>query len=76
MLLTKTPKLTNKTAEKWKCKVANRSRILDMECTLGAGTEQDVDCFHDTGLRSNKIFMLPYTSRIKATKKMHLKHNL
>ncbi len=49
---------------------------MDTGCTLGAGTEKDMDCFHDTGLPSKKVFMLPDTSRIKATKMMQLKHNL
>jgi hypothetical protein len=56
--------------------VANQSGILDTGCTLGAGAEKDVDCFHDTGLPSGKVFMLPDKMKIKATKKMQLKHNL
>jgi hypothetical protein len=47
-----------------------------MGCTLGAGAKKDMDCFHDTGLPSKKVFMLPDTSKIKATKKMQLKHNI
>jgi hypothetical protein len=43
---------------------------------LGAGAEKDVDCFYDTGLPSRKVFMLPDKSKITATKKMQLKHNL
>jgi hypothetical protein len=35
-----------------------------------------MDCFHDTSLPSKKVFMLPDTSKIKATKKMQLKDNL
>ncbi len=49
---------------------------MDTGCTLGAGAEKDMDCFHDTGLPSEKVFMLPDTSKIKATKKMQLKHDL
>ncbi len=70
------PKVRNKIAEKWKQKVANRSGILDMGCTLGMGAKKDMGCFQDTGLPSKKVFMLPDTSKIKATKKMQLKHNL
>jgi hypothetical protein len=43
---------------------------------LGAGTEKNVDCFYNTGLPSRKVFMLPDKSKITATKKMQLKHNL
>ncbi len=43
---------------------------------MGAGAEKDVDCFYDTGLPSRKVFMLPDKSKITATKKMQLKHNL
>jgi hypothetical protein len=56
--------------------VANQSGILDTGCTLGAGTEKDVDCFYNTGLLSRKVFMLPDKSKITATQKMRLKHNL
>jgi hypothetical protein len=47
-----------------------------MGCTLGTGAEKDVDCFHDTGLPSKKVFMLSDTSKIKATKMMQLKQDL
>jgi hypothetical protein len=66
----------NKITKKWKQKVAKQSSIFDMGCTLGAGTEKDVDCFYDTGLPSRKVFMLPEKLKITATKKMQLKHNL
>jgi hypothetical protein len=36
----------------------------------------DMEFFHDTGLPSKKVFMLPDTSKIPATKIMRLKHNL
>ena len=36
----------------------------------------DMDYFHDTGLPSKKVFMLPDKSKIPATKIMRLKHNL
>ena len=70
------PKVKNKITEKWKQKIANRTGILDTGCTLGAGAEKDMDCFHDTGLPSNKVFMLPNKTKIKATKMMQLKHKL
>jgi hypothetical protein len=70
------PKVRKKIAEKWKQIVANWSGILDTGCTLGAGAKKDMDCFHDTGLPSKKVFMLLDTSKIKAMKKMQLKHNL
>jgi hypothetical protein len=69
-------KLQNKIAAKTKCKIRNQSSILDTGCTLGAGVKQDVDYFHDTGLPSEKVFMLPDKTRIRASKKMQLKHNL
>ena len=47
-----------------------------MGCTLGAGAKRYEDCFHDTGLSSEKVFMLPDKTRIRATTKMRLKHNL
>jgi hypothetical protein len=49
---------------------------LDTGCTSGAGAEMDMDFFHDTGLPSKKVFMLPDASKIPATKIMRLKHNL
>ena len=36
----------------------------------------DMEFFHDTGLPSKKVFMLPDKSKIPATKIMRLKHNL
>ncbi len=51
-------KVKNKITEKRKQKVANRSGILDTDCTSGAGAKKDMDCFHDTGLPSKKVFML------------------
>ncbi len=70
------PKVKYKIAEKWKQKIANFTGVLDTGCTLGAGAEQDMDCFHDTSLPSNKVFMLPEKTKIKATKLMQLKHKL
>jgi hypothetical protein len=43
---------------------------------LGAAAKHDVDCFHDTGLPSETVFMLPDKTRIRASKKMRLKHNM
>jgi hypothetical protein len=43
---------------------------------LGAGAEHNVDCFHDTSLLSEKVFMLLDKTKIKAINKMQLKHNL
>jgi hypothetical protein len=72
-----TPKSKNKTAEKWKRRIENRrAGILDTGCTSGAGADKDEQCFHDTGCRSDKTFMLPEKTKIKATKMMQLKHNL
>jgi hypothetical protein len=56
-------------------KIANRTGILDTGCTSGAGAE-DMELFHDTGLPSKKVFMLPVKTKIPATKMMRLKHNL
>ena len=43
---------------------------------MGAGAKHNVDCFHDTGLPSEKVFILPDKTRIRATNKMRLKHYL
>jgi hypothetical protein len=43
---------------------------------LGVGANHNTDCFHNTGLPSEKVFMLPDKTRIRASKKMRLKHNL
>ncbi len=50
--------------------------ILDTGCTLEAGAKHDADCFYNTGFQSEKVFMLPDKTRIRATNKMRLKHNL
>ncbi len=47
-----------------------------MGCTLGAGAEHDKNCFHNTSLPSEKVLMLSDRTKIKATNKMQLKHNL
>ncbi len=70
------PNIKNKITEKWKQKIANRTGILDTGCTLRARAEKDMDYFHDTNLLSNKVFMLPNKTKIKATKTMQLKHKL
>ncbi len=54
----------------------SRSDILDTGCTLGAGAKHDADCFHNFGLPSKKVFMLPDKTKINMTNKMQLKHNL
>ncbi len=69
-------KLQNKISAKWKRKIWNRSGILNTGCTLGAGAKHDADCFHDTSLPSEKVVMFPDKTRIIATNKMQLKHNL
>ncbi len=40
------------------------------------GAKHNTYSFHDTGLPSEKVFMLPDKTRIRASKKMQLKHNL
>ncbi len=65
-------KLPNKIAAKWKQKIRNQSSILDTGCLSGTGAKHDMDCFHDTGLPSEKVFMLPDKTRIRASKKMRL----
>ncbi len=70
------PKVKNKITDYWKQKIANCTGVLDTGCASGAGAEKDMDCFHDTGLPSNKVFMLPDKTKIKATKMMQLKHKL
>ncbi len=62
-------KLQNKIAAKWKRNIRNRSGILDTGCTVGAGAKHNTDCFHNTGLPSEKVFMLPDKTRIRATTK-------
>jgi hypothetical protein len=69
-------KLQNKIAAKWKQKKRNQSGTLDTGCTLGAGDEHNAECSHNTGLLSEKVFMLLDKTRIRASKKMRLKHNL
>ena len=69
-------RLQNKIAAKWKQKIRNQSGILDTGCALGAGAKHNTDCFHNTGLPSEKVFMLPDKTRTRALKKMQLKHNL
>jgi hypothetical protein len=69
-------KLQNKITAIWKRKLKNRSGILDTGCTSGVGAKHNADCFHDTGLPSEKVFMLPDKTKIRATNKIQLKHNL
>jgi hypothetical protein len=49
---------------------------LDTGCTSGAGAQHDIEYFDDTGEQSQKVFMLPDKSTVRATKKMKLKHKL
>jgi hypothetical protein len=63
-------KLQNIIAEKLKRKLKNRSGILDTGCTSGAGAKHDADCLHNTGLLSEKVFMLLDKMKIRATNKM------
>ncbi len=43
---------------------------------LGAGAKHNVDSFHNTGLPSKKVCMLPDKTKIEATNKIGLKYNL
>ncbi len=43
---------------------------------MGTGAKRNADCFLNTGLPSEKVLMLPDKTRIRASKKMQLKHNL
>jgi hypothetical protein len=68
--------LHNKIATITKGKIRNRSGILDIGCTSSVGAKHNAYCFHNTGLPSEKVFMLPDKTRIKARTKMRLTHNL
>jgi hypothetical protein len=70
------PKVKKQNSKKWKLKIAICTGVLDTGCTLGTGAEKGMDCFHDTGLPSNKVIMLPDRTKIKATKMTQLKHKL
>ena len=70
------PKVKNKITEKWKRRLVKRYGILDTGCTSGAGAQHDIEYFDDTGEQSQKVFMLPDKSTVRATKKMKLKHKL
>ena len=50
--------------------------ILDSGATSGAAGEEDEYRLIDKGQPSNKTFMFPNNMKQKATKKMHLKHNI
>ncbi len=69
-------KLQNKIAAKWETQIRNRSGILNTGCTSGVGAKHNTHCFHNTDLPSEKVFMLLDMTRIRATNKMRLKHNL
>jgi len=70
----------NKVAAHWARKIANRKTrktgILDLGATSGAGPEDDVEEFEDTGKNPTKTFMFPDQCTATATKKMMLKHDL
>ncbi len=54
-----------------------RLAILDSGATLGAAGEEDkYGLIIETGQQSNKTCMFPNSTKQKATKKMHLKHNI
>ena len=61
-----------KILEKWQQRLA----ILDSGVTSGAAGEEDKYGLIDTGQQSNKTFMFPNNAKQKATKKMHLKHDI
>jgi hypothetical protein len=67
---------SNKIAAKWARKVKNRSGIPDTGCTSSARAENNVEAFHDTCLPLGKVFMLPDSTKVKATNWMQLKLNL
>jgi len=71
-------KQQNKIAAKWTHKIENcRLGIMDMGTTLGAAAKHDIEArMEDTGQLFSKVFLLPDKSRIRATHKMLLKHNL
>jgi hypothetical protein len=75
-ILVPATKPKNKNKEKWKQKISSRTGILDTGCSSRAGAEKDIDLFIDTGFPSEKIFMLPDKTMIKATWRMQLRHNL
>jgi hypothetical protein len=47
-----------------------------MGYTSSAGAKHDAVCFHNTSLPYEKVFILLDKTKIKATNKMRLKHNL
>jgi len=72
--------MANKVAAHWVRKIKNRKLrkigILDTGATSGAASEEDEECFVDTGKASTKTFMFPDKWTNKATKRMLKKHNL
>ncbi len=69
---------TNKVAEHYACKLANRKSrqyaFLDLGATSGAAPEEDKQDLDNTGEMSRKTFMFLDGWTGKATKKMLLKH--
>jgi hypothetical protein len=56
--------------------ISKEARMSSKLSKNGAYVEHGMDCFHDTGLPSEKVFMLPDKMRIRATIRMRLKHKL
>jgi hypothetical protein len=70
-------KQRNKIAAKWVQKIAIcRMGIMDTGATSGAAAKHNIEAMENIGQPSSKVFMLPDMSRIRATHKMLLKHNL
>jgi hypothetical protein len=49
---------------------------MDMGTTSGATAKWDIEALENMGLPSTKVLMLPDKSKIRAIKKMLLKHKL
>jgi hypothetical protein len=61
---------------RYSVKVRRMSNLptLIFKSAWGTGVKHNADCFHDTGLPSQEVFMLLDKAKIKATNKMRLKH--
>ncbi len=49
---------------------------MDTGTTSGATAKQDIEALENIGLTFTKVFIIPDKSRIRATQKMLLQHNL
>ncbi len=49
---------------------------MDMGATSGVAAKRNIESLENTGQPSNKVFMLPDKSKIRAAQKMLLKHKL